>query len=91
MTDKWDELASTYPVESRNSLNRALDIVSNETKEFGTAADIGCGPGNFTILLSGMFRNVYASDLSRNMLDRMSDECMARNITNVNAIQSDAL
>ena len=92
MTVDWDKAADNYPLDfGRNSLKRALDIAINETAELGTAAELGCGPGNFTIPLSGVFRKVYASDMSANMLARLEEACAGRGIGNVEPILSDAL
>ena len=91
MKSDWNELAKTYPIDSRNSLNRALDIVREEVGRFDTAADVGCGPGNFTVMIAELFGRVYASDLSPDMLGRVQDECRARGITNVDTVRSDAL
>ena len=86
----WDDRAETYPLDLRESLSRAFEIVRKETSEFGTAADIGCGPGNFTYPLSTLFGKVYASDLSPNMLARVRRVCGERGITNVDTVESDA-
>lgn len=58
-----------------------------------SVADIGAGTGHYTFLLSGLVGregNVYAIDIQKELVERISKEAEERNIQNVHALWGDA-
>lgn len=87
----WDEMADTYPLDfTRASVSKAVSI-AERMKERRTALDIGCGPGNMTIPLAGLFEDVTAADSSPRMLERLERECRNKSIGNVRTISTDCM
>lgn len=87
----WDEMADTYPLDfTRASISKAVSI-AERMEERRTALDIGCGPGNMTIPMAGLFEEVTAADSSPRMLDRLERECRDRSIGNVRTVITDCM
>ncbi len=54
-------------------------------------ADVGCGPGYFTLPLAERVQKVYATDISTEMLDICRTRAKDKNITNIDFIESDTV
>ncbi len=57
-----------------------LEEVSAELQRASCAIDIGCGVGRLAIPMSGRFERVIGVDISRTMLERLVDNCRAKQI-----------
>lgn len=80
----WDDLAYDYEGGTMQG-DIPLQIIDHITKEgmIGKDSDIiefGCGPGTYTIPLSGRVRSVTCVDTSENMLSILSQRCSSNNI-----------
>ena len=53
----------------------------------GRLLDVGCGPGNFTLLLGPWFEQVIGVDADRDMLAVAARQATAAGIANVNWLQ----
>jgi ubiquinone/menaquinone biosynthesis C-methylase UbiE len=77
---------------SRRLVHNPAKILKGLASEGNSVADIGCGPGFFTVALSdavGAAGKVYAVDLQQKMLDnakkRVEKLCKNKNVTYVKA------
>jgi len=74
----------------RRLLQNPYKILSPFVSKGMTVLDYGCGNGYFSIPLSKMVDNsgkVFAVDIQKEMLDKLSDKLKALNISNVTDIQ----
>lgn len=63
----YDELINE-DINYDNMVNRILKVCTENNIEFNNYLDIACGTGNVTIRLAKSFKEVYAVDLSEDML-----------------------
>ncbi len=80
----WEQLISS---ERRRMLpvSLFLDLVKPKTDEIW--ADLGCGPGYFTLPIAEKVRKVYAIDISEEMLKICKKRASERNLKNIVYIQ----
>jgi ubiquinone/menaquinone biosynthesis C-methylase UbiE len=73
----------------RRLLQNPFKILTPYISERMTVLDYGCGNGYFSIPLSKMVGNsgkVFAVDIQKEMLDKLSSKILALNISNITAI-----
>lgn len=63
----YDELINE-DINYDNMINRILKVCNDNNIEFNNYLDIACGTGNVTIRLAKSFKEIYAVDLSEDML-----------------------
>lgn len=68
-----------------NEIMKMLDVQQGQT-----VADIGCGPGYFTIPLASSARNVYAVDVSPEMLHLLEERAAHEELENISLVESPA-
>ena len=85
----WNEMARSYPLNfERGSVLKAVSVAESlPSKE--SVLDIGCGPGNTSLLFAGVFDRVVAADSSSEMLRRLGEECSVRGISNIETVLGD--
>ena len=85
--DKWKRLISD---ERDKVLNRKkfFEVAQPNSKE--TWADIGCGPGFFTLPLAERVKLVYAVDVSENMLNVCKSRAEAEALQNIKFVKADS-
>jgi SAM-dependent methyltransferase len=76
----WDALAENYDDQIFSVIGHDCDgLIAERIQRYarltGTAADLGCGPGQVTPLLARKFGRVHACDHSRRLLDQARDAC----------------
>ncbi|GMA64268.1 class I SAM-dependent methyltransferase [Alicyclobacillus fastidiosus] len=83
-------------VEKLDSPERRKMLPPNETVKMldvqrgHTVADIGCGPGYFTIPLARLAMNVYAVDVSPEMLHLLKEKAAHEGTRNISVVESPA-
>lgn len=82
----WDDLATTYDQQIFSVLRhdheeRIAGLIEQHARPHGSAADLGCGPGQITPLLAKHFARVHACDISEPLLDYARTRC--RHFSNV--------
>ena len=85
--ENWERLVSPQRKERMDPEN-FFKIASPGSKEVW--ADIGCGPGYFTLPLAEKVQKVYALDISREMLDVCSSRASDKSISNIVFMESDS-
>lgn len=83
----WERLVSPKRKE-RMEPAKFFNIAAPGSEEIW--ADIGCGPGYFTLPLAARVRKVYALDISSEMLDICRSRASDSNISNISVIESDS-
>ncbi|GMA60344.1 class I SAM-dependent methyltransferase [Alicyclobacillus fastidiosus] len=68
-----------------NDIVKMLDVQQGHT-----VADIGCGPGYFTIPLARLPRTVYAVDVSPEMLHLLKERAAYEELENITLVESPA-
>lgn len=63
----YDELINE-DINYDNMINRILKVCTENNIEFNNYLDIACGTGNVTVRLAKYFKEIYAVDLSEDML-----------------------
>ncbi len=84
---KWQRLVSD---ERNKSLEREKFFDISTPTENDVWADIGCGPGYFTLPLAQKVKKVYAVDISEKMLDVCKTRAEDASIYNIDYIVSSA-
>lgn len=69
----YDELINE-DINYDEMINRVVEICRENNIEFDDYLDIACGTGNVTIRLAKYFKNIYAVDLSEDMLREAFDK-----------------
>ncbi len=70
----YEELSRIYDeliyedINYEEMVSRIINICEEKNIVFEDYLDLGCGTGNVTVLLAKMFKNIYAVDLSEDML-----------------------
>ena len=85
----WDTLVGKDGLINGDHITLLLDEL-HKLKVFdnvSTICDIGCGSGNYTVMLAEKCDNITAFDSSRKMLDACADRCSGFN--NVNYVYGD--
>lgn len=100
-TEKWDARAKDWAIElSENSCfqqsNRERVLATtaylrqNDLLQPGdTVIDIGCGPGRFAVEFAHSVKEVYASDISQNMIDLAKKYAQRQHIDNMTYMVND--
>lgn len=90
--DIWESSASNY---SDNWYRSIKDEILCHLSESGivhgkaSVIDIGCGPGTYSVPLSGMCRSILCVDSSKTMLKRIEDRCTSDRIGNIETLHMD--
>ena len=77
--DEQMEIFRDYDKEAKEFLDK-LNVSNPEDL---TVIDIGCGTGAFSIHAAKYFKQIYAVDVSQEMLNRVSSKVRAGNIDNI--------
>lgn len=82
----WEESASTYDGDGYATIR--TEILSDLLRQgiLGrdrTMIDIGCGPGLYERLFHPHLKSIHCIDGSRNMIQRLEDECTRSRIKNI--------
>ncbi len=85
--DKWRRLISP---DREKVLNRSKFFEISKPTENEIWADVGCGPGYFTLPLAEKVKKVFAVDISRSMLDVCETRAKENRIANIEFIKSDS-
>lgn len=75
----YDELINE-DINYDEMINRVVEICRENNIEFDDYLDIACGTGNVTIRLAKYFKNIYAVDLSEDMLREAFDKFKSNRI-----------
>lgn len=75
-----DEVLSVFENDTHNVVANHLSRLSSDQR---TAADIGCGPGNFLPMLAAQFKRVHAIDFSGALLKKAEQQCSAAGHRNI--------
>ncbi|WP_269525258.1 class I SAM-dependent methyltransferase [Coraliomargarita parva] len=83
--DYWDrtlqnydaEVVSVYDLDADGMVSKLIHELAR-TNSTASAADLGCGIGKFTELLSGLYRRVEACDFSEQGLQRTRERCRGK-------------
>lgn len=82
---EWDKKAPSFAARNRTSPFIDLLLTHLPATPAMTILDVGCGPGNLAIPLAGRCRSVTALDFSAKMLEILTTEAQALDITNITA------
>jgi len=83
--DKWKRLISD---ERDKILNRTKFFEISQPQKDQVWADIGCGPGFFTLPLAKKVKKVYAVDIKEEMLNICRNRAIENSIKNIEFVQS---
>ena len=89
----WKENATDYPNIYDKSIQKDMGTIiefleKNIDLKDKTILDIGCGNGNFSLLISNKVKSIVALDISSSMLDELNKIAKKENITNIKTINS---
>jgi len=84
--ENWEVLLSE---ERREFQNEDKFIKISKPKEYEIWADIGCGPGFFTIPIAKKVKKVFAVDLEERMLDICRKRAKQENLENIEFLKSE--
>lgn len=84
---KWERLVSPER-EEKMSVKKFFDISSPKSDEVW--ADIGCGPGYFTLPLSKKVKKVLAVDINQKMIDICKQRSERFSLFNIEFIKSES-
>ncbi len=91
--EKWDDLAPEFAAFEmptlENSAFMALAATENMLPPDGTALDVGCGAGRFTLAFAGGCRHVTGIDLSPKMIAYGKEKAEEQQIKNVDFFAAD--
>lgn len=86
----WKKLASRYTVEY--NLNNDTDKIANKLYELlgknNNILEIGCGTGNFTILMAEYSKEILGIDFSSDMLFELEKKLLNKTNVNIELLQS---
>jgi len=85
-TEKWERLVSEERRE-RQSVDKFLKTAKPQSDEVW--ADIGCGPGYFTLPLAKKVNKVLAVDINEQMLNICKSRAADMNLENIEYIKTD--
>lgn len=75
----YDELINE-DINYDEMVNRIIDICEEENINFNNYLDVACGTGNVTIRLATKFKDIFAVDLSEDMLREAFEKFKAKKI-----------
>ncbi len=83
----WQRLIQPERQQRMNPLT-FLELCGADEREIW--ADVGCGPGYFTLPLADRVKKVFATDISTDMLDICRNRAREENLVNIEFIQSNS-
>lgn len=92
MEKGWDKTSKNYTDAGYSVIKGEIlsDLVSEGVLgKNSSLIDIGCGPGFFSVLLSGHVGRVYAMDSSEGMLKCLSETVSEKGIANITPLRAD--
>jgi 16S rRNA G527 N7-methylase RsmG len=89
----WKQNAQDYPNIFDKSIQKDMKIIIDFLEKDidlknKTVLDIGCGNGNFSLLIANKVKNIVAIDSSQSMLDELNKIAKELNITNISTVNS---
>ncbi|AOY76221.1 class I SAM-dependent methyltransferase [Clostridium formicaceticum] len=85
-TSFWDNRAKTYNEGvSLGEANHVMDLLRSKgiLQKNNTVLDIGCGPGRYTIPMAKECKEVFAIDISQEMLQYAKDHATGAGLNNI--------
>lgn len=86
----WKKLAPRYTTEY--NLNNDTDKIANRLSELlgknNNILEIGCGTGNFTVLMAKYSKNILGIDFSSDMLFELKRKLFNKENVNIKLLQS---
>lgn len=88
--DFWKKLAPRYTTEYNlnNDTNKIAQKLADLLGENQNILEIGCGTGNFTMLMAKYSKHILGVDFSQDMLNELNKRLNAENYQHVDLIQS---
>ncbi len=83
---EWNSKAKSVSKRIHKSIYNQELINLINLKGCDTFLDVGCGVGNISLLLSDKFKQIYALDFSKTMLELLNKEAKKRDINNITTI-----
>jgi len=81
--EAWNKKASSMNQHIHNSMYNQNFLNHINLEGINSSLDIGCGPGNLSLLLSKKLKNIYCLDFSNKMLELLQENAKKENCSNI--------